>query len=78
MLKRRVVAPYPGVYSKGALARPLAITWARVELCTRYKSPSSVTRRELSIALTWLAHRPKLRFPPLFPQSRLGPLLGEG
>jgi hypothetical protein len=54
------------------------ITWARVELCTRYKSPSSVTRHELSIDLTWLAHRPKPEFPPLLSRSRLGRVVGEG
>ena len=35
------------------------ITWARFELCPRYKSPSSVTRRGASIGLTWLPNRPK-------------------
>jgi len=54
------------------------ITWARFELCPRYKSPSSVTRRGASIGLTWLPNRPKPAFPPLLSGSRLGRVLGEG
>jgi len=54
------------------------ITWARFELCPRYKSPSSVTRRGASIGLTWLLNRPKPAFPPLLSGSRLGRVLGEG
>ena len=54
------------------------ITWARFELCPRYKSPSSVTRHGASIGLTWLAGRPKPEFPPLLSASRLGRVLGEG
>ena len=60
-----------------AVAR-YVITWARFELCPRYKSPSSVTRRGASIGLTWLAGRPKPEFPPLLSASRLGRVLGEG
>ena len=55
-----------------------AITWARVELCKRHKSPSSVARRELSIDLTWLAQRPKPEFPPLRSDPRIGHILGGG
>ena len=54
------------------------IAWARVELCTRHKSPSSVTRRGSSIGLTWLARGPKPEFPPLLSASRSSQVVGEG
>ena len=41
------------------------ITRAPFELCPHFKSLSSVARRELSIDLTWLAHRPEAQNPPL-------------
>ena len=48
------------------------------EFCPHFKSPPSVARRELSIDLTWLAHRTKPEFPPLLSGSRLGRVVGEG
>ena len=41
----------------------LAIAREPFELCPRFKSLSSVSRRELSIDLRWRASRPKPEFP---------------
>ena len=41
----------------------LAIAREPFELCSHFKSPSPVSRRELSIDLRWRASRPKPEFP---------------
>ena len=41
----------------------LAIAREPFELCQHFKSPSPVSRRELSIDLTWRASGPKPEFP---------------
>ena len=61
-----------------ALYALLAIAREPFELCPHFKSPPSVARRELSIDLTWLAHRPKTQNPPLLFFSRISRVLGEG
>ena len=63
---------YSGSYALLAIARE------PFELCPHFKSPPSVARRELSIDLTWLAHRPKTQNPPLLFFSRISRVLGEG
>ena len=50
---------YSGSYALLAIARE------PFELCPYFKSRPSVARRELSIDLTWLAHRPETQNPPL-------------
>ena len=56
----------------------LAISREPFELCPHFKSPPSVARGELSIDLTWLAHRPETQNPPLLFFSRTNRVLGEG
>jgi hypothetical protein len=48
---------YSGSYALLAIARE------PFELCPYFKSRPSVARRELSIDLTWLAHRPETQIP---------------
>ena len=63
---------YSGSYALLAIARE------PFELCPHFKSPPSIARRELSIDLTWLAHRPETQNPPLSFCSRISRVLGEG
>ena len=56
----------------------LAIAREPFELCPHFKSPPSVARRELSIDLTWVEHRPETQNPPLLSCPRTSRVLGEG
>ena len=55
----------------------LAIAREPFELCSHFKSSSSVSRRELSIDLRWRASRPKPEFPAPEIETRIGCALGE-
>ena len=55
----------------------LAIAREPFELCPHFKSPSPVSRRELSIDLRWRASRPKPEFPAPEIETQSGCAQGE-